>query len=119
MTEYMIAIVGDADRWWTSMSPAEVKSAYAEYERFGAELSRRGHQVTGGAELHATTEAKHLKPGGVITDGPFAEGVEQLGGFYLVETEDIDDVLDCCQILTALGEGIEIRRVVTDQERDR
>ena len=119
MTEYLIAIVGDADRWWTSMTPEQLTAAYAEYSRFGAELTQRGHKITGGAELHATTEAKHLKPGGVVTDGPFAEGVEQLGGFYLVETDDLDDVLNCCKILTAIGEGVEVRRVVTEQERDR
>lgn len=118
MTEYMIAIVGDVDRWST-MTSEEIKKGHAEYYRFANELTERGHKITGGAELHATTEAKHLAPGGVVTDGPYAESAEQLGGFYVVETDDLDDVLDCCKILTAIGEGIEGRRVVTDQERDR
>lgn len=118
MTEYMIVIVGDADRWWTTMSAEERKHGYAEYGRFSKQLVDRGHKITGGAELHATTEAKRLAPGsGAVTDGPFAETAEQVGGFYLVDTEDVDDVIDCCKILTRIGEGIEIRRTVQPGER--
>src|SRR5687768_3874612 len=39
MTEYVVLIVGDADRWWTTMSMQERKDGYAEYDRFGAELA--------------------------------------------------------------------------------
>jgi len=118
MTEYMVVIVGDADRWWTTMSAEERKHGYAEYGRFSTELVNRGHKITGGAELHATSEAKRIAPGGsTVTDGPFAESTEQVGGFFLVETDDVDDVLDCCKILTAIGEGVEVRRTVQPEER--
>jgi hypothetical protein len=118
MSEFMVMIVGDADRWWTSMSVKERKDGYAEYARFGEELARRGHKVTGGAELHKSSEAKTLRPGSsVATDGPFTETAEQVGGFYLVETDDLDDLLDCCTIIAALGDGIEVRRTVDAAER--
>ncbi|MGZ4501295.1 MAG: hypothetical protein ACXVXD_12765 [Nocardioidaceae bacterium] len=42
MTEYVVLIVGDADRWWTSMTLKERQDGYAEYTRFGEELARRG-----------------------------------------------------------------------------
>ena len=54
MAEYVVLIVGDADRWWTTMDPEQRAAGYAEYNRFGEELTRRGHRITGGAELHAT-----------------------------------------------------------------
>lgn len=118
MAEYVILIVGDADRWWTTMDVEQRKAAYAEYERFDAELTARGHQVVGGAELHGTGEARRIAPGGgPVTDGPFAEVTEQVGGFYQVQSEDLDDLLDCCQIIAAVGEGIEVRRVVQPEER--
>jgi hypothetical protein len=118
MTEYMVLIVGDGDRWWTSMSMKERKDAYAEYARFGEELARRGHKVTGGAELHHSAEAKSIRPGSsTVTDGPFTETAEQVGGFYQVETDDLDDLLECCTIITALGDGIEVRRTVDPAER--
>lgn len=118
MTEYMVMIVGDADRWWTSMSLKERKDGYAEYARFNEELTKRGHKITGGAELHQSSTAKSIPAGGgAVTDGPFAETAEQVGGFYMVETDDLDDLLDCCQIIAKLGDGIEVRPCVDPAER--
>ncbi len=100
MTQYVVLIVGDADRWWTTMSVEKRKAGYAEYARFAEELAARGHKIVGGAELHATSEGKRIAPGGTtVTDGPFAEVAEQVGGFYQVESDDLDDLLDCCQII--------------------
>ena len=118
MTEYVVLIVGDADRWWTTMSVEQRTAGYAEYNRFGAELTQRGHKVTGGAELHGMGEARRIPGGGgTPTEGPFAEVTEQVGGFYQVETDDLDDLVDCCQIIAALGDGIEVRRVVKPEDR--
>ena len=118
MTEYMVLIVGEGDRWWTSMSLRERKDGYAEYARFGEELARRGHKVTGGAELHESSGAKSIRPGSsVVTDGPFTETAEHVGGFYMVETDDLDDLVDCCKIIAAVGDGIEVRRTVEPDER--
>jgi hypothetical protein len=118
MSEYVVLIVGDADRWWTTMDVDKRKAGYAEYARFAEELGKRGHTITGGAELHATSEARRIPPGGgAATEGPFAEVTEQVGGFYQVRTDDLDDLLDCCQIIAAVGDGIEVRRVVTPEDR--
>lgn len=119
MTEYMIVIVGEDDRWWTKMSAEERRHGYAEYGRFTQELVSRGHKITGGAELHTVREARRIAPGSqTVTDGPFAESAEQVGGFFTVETDNVDDVLDCCKIITALGDGIELRRCVDPAERE-
>ena len=118
MAEYAVLIVGDADRWWTSMSMKERQDGYAEYTRFAEELGRRGHKITGGADLHQSSDAKSIRPGSTtVTDGPFTETAEQVGGFYLVETDDLDDLLDCCKIIAAVGDGIEVRRTVDRAER--
>jgi hypothetical protein len=116
--EYVVLIIGDADRWWTTMTAEQRRDGYATYGRFGQQLAERGHQVVGGAELHRTTEAKTLRSGdGPVTEGTFAETAEHVGGFYQVRTSDPDDLLDCCRMLAALGDGIEVRRVVTDADR--
>lgn len=118
MKEYVVLIIGDADRWWTTMTDEERKAGYAVYGRFGEELDKRGHQVTGGAELHRSSTAKTIRAGGgPITDGPFAESAEQVGGFYQIKTENLDDLLECCRMLAELGDGIEVRPVVTDEDR--
>ncbi|MBM6401767.1 YciI family protein [Phycicoccus sonneratiae] len=118
MTEYVVLIVGDADRWWTTMDAEKRTAGYAEYERFAAELVRRGHRITGGAELHATSEGKRVPAGGgAVTDGPFTETAEQVGGFYQVESDDLDDLLECCQIIAALGDAVQVRRTVSAEDR--
>ena len=118
MTEYVVLIWGDADRWWTTMGAGEREAGSAVYARFAQELASRGHKITGGAELHATSEGRRIpRGGGVVTEGPFAEVTEQVGGFYQVETDDLDDLMDCCQIIAALGDGIEVRRVVKPEDR--
>lgn len=118
MTEYAVLVVGDTDRWWTTMSAEERAAGYAEYNRFAGELVSRGHTITGGAELHGSSEAKHVPAGGGdVVDGPFAETTEHVGGLFLVETDDLDDLLDCCRIIAAVGDGIEVRRVVAPEDR--
>jgi hypothetical protein len=100
------------------MSMKERKHAYAQYARFGEELSRRGRKVTGGAEIRQRSEAKSIRPGStVVTDGPFTETAEQVGGFHQVDTDDLEDLLDCCMIITAVGDGVEVRRTVVPAER--
>jgi hypothetical protein len=118
MTEYAVLIIGDADRWWTTMDTEERTAGYAEYNRFSEELTTRGHRITGGAELHATSEGRRVSPGGgTVTEGPFTETAEHVGGFFQVETDDLDDLLDCCRIIAALGDTVEVRRTVQPQDR--
>lgn len=118
MSEYVVLIVGDADRWWSTMTEQERKDGYAVYGRLSAELTERGHQVVGGAELHKSGTARSIPVGGgPVTDGPFAETAEQVGGFYQVRTDDLDDLLECFQPIAQLGDGIEVRPVVSDEDR--
>ena len=83
--------------------------------RFAKLLADRGHKVTGGAELHHSSKAKTLRrtsDGVVITDGPFAETVEHVTGFYTIETDDADDMLECCKVLAELETALEVREIV-------
>lgn len=108
MSEYVVLIIGDPDRWW-AMSEQERADGYAEFGRFDAELARRGHTVTGGAELQGRASARTVRPGGRdITEGPYSETAEQVGGYYQVETDDLEDLLDCCRIIAALGEAVQV-----------
>ena len=79
-------------------------------------LGERGHTVTGGAELEHSRGAKVVRgtSGAVsVTDGPYAaplgEAAEQLGGFYLVSSDNLDDLLDVCGILADGDGAIEVR----------
>ncbi|OYN89006.1 YciI family protein [Parenemella sanctibonifatiensis] len=118
MAEYTVLIVGDSDRWWTSMSLAERKGGYAKYGEFSEALAKGGHKILSGGELTQTSEARSIPAGGgPVTEGPYAESVEQVGGFYQIETDDLDGLLECCQIIASVGEGIEVRPNVTADQR--
>ncbi len=112
MTEYVVLLPGDESRW-EHTPQAEKEAVYALHREFAQALEARGHKVTGGSELAHSKEAKVLRTDAAgnhtVTDGPYAETVEQLTGFYLVESEDLDDLVEVCKILGP-GEGaIEIR----------
>jgi hypothetical protein len=117
MTEYVVLLMGDAERWW-DLPEEERIAGYGAHERFTAQLVERGHTITGGAELHRSSEARTIAPGATtVTEGPWAETREQVGGFYLVESTDLDDLMECCLILAATGDAVEVRRCVASEER--
>lgn len=114
--DYVVLIIGDDTRW-SRMSEVELAAGMTAHEAFSAALAQRGHTVTGGAELHYSTDAKVVPAGGgAVTDGPFAETTEHIGGFYQVRTSDLDDLLECCQILAAAGDALEVGQVVVREE---
>ncbi len=118
MTEYMILLPGDEAAW----DAADEATRAATYERHGVfsrTLEERGHTITGGAELAHSRTARTLRTenGAVsITDGPYAETVEQLTGFYLVRSDDLDDLADVCRILADSEGAIEIRACLKNPE---
>ncbi len=113
MTTYAILLPGDEDRW-AAASTQQRTEMYARHGQFAATLEKRGHKVTGGAELAHSREAKVVRgtlDNVTVTDGPYAEAAEQLTGFYLVESDDLDDLAKICGLLSG-AEAIEIRACV-------
>jgi hypothetical protein len=112
-TEYAILLPGDESAWERA-TEAERAATYARHQEFMRLLAERGHRITGGAELTPSRTA-HVVRGELdavsVTDGPFAETVEQLTGFYLVATDDLDDLLKVCGLLAGSG-GLEVRALV-------
>jgi hypothetical protein len=100
------------EKSWESAGEEERRATYAEHERFTKMLEDRG-AVRGGAELAFTTSARTLRHNGgelSVTDGPFAETAEQLGGFYLVEAASLDEALELARHLPA--GVVEVRPIV-------
>ncbi len=120
MTSYVVLLPGDESVW--AATPEDEKQAvYAKHSQFAEALAARGHKVTGGAELADSKQARVVRrsaDGLAITQGPYAETVEQLTGFYLVESDDLDDLLDCVGILADVESGIEVRQMLLGSEAD-
>lgn len=116
MTDYIVLLLVDTEAWWDTPDD-EKKAAYAAHARFSEELERRGHTIVGGAELPRASEAKSLAPySDTVTDGPWTETAEQVGGYYEVSTEDLDDLMDACKILSATGDAVEVHRKITGED---
>lgn len=118
MTEYAILLPGDESVW--EQQTAEQKAAtYAVHGEFARTLQARGHKIVGGAELSHSRDTKQVTKNSdgklVITDGPYAETVEQLTGFYLVESDDLDDLLEVCGILASAESVLEVRATVASE----
>ena len=105
----MALIYGDEARW-ESLGEEERQAVYARYRSFGE--NARG-KVLDGAELAATRSATTVRVRDgetVVTDGPFAETKEALGGFYLLECATLDEATElAAQIPGAATGSIELR----------
>jgi hypothetical protein len=112
MTSYVVLLPGDEKEW--EAAPQELRQQmYDLHAEFAKRLAERGHQVTGGAELAPSREARVLRTTAEgetsVTEGPYAETAEQLSGFYVVETTDLDDLIEVCKVLGQGERVIEIR----------
>lgn len=116
--EYAVLLYADELKW-ASADEATRTKAFADHAEFTRLLGERGHTITGGAELRATSTARTARGSAdsvAVTDGPFAETAEQLGGFYVVETDDVDDLLQLVGIISG-GDPVEIRPCVPTEEQ--
>lgn len=119
MSTYAILLPTGEQRW-AQADPEQKQVGYAAHADFTQLLAERGHRITGGAELTHSRQTKVVR-GSLdevsVTDGPFAEAAEHITGFYLVETDDPDDLLQVCGRLSELEGPLEVRRCVDPSER--
>jgi hypothetical protein len=115
MTLYAALLYYPSDRYWTS--PEEASSS-PDYGVFGAAAGAAG-VLRGGEALHPAEMATTLTFSAgkdselVITDGPYAEAKEVLGGFYLIEAADLDEATKWAAQIPAAWRGkVELRPVV-------
>ena len=92
--EYALLIYGD-EKVWASRTEADIKTTNERHTRFAEMLAERG-AMRGGKPLALTDAATTVRHDGddvSVTDGPFAETTEVLGGYYLIEAADLDEAI--------------------------
>ena len=112
--QYMLLIHSSEDGW-SALTEAQQNEMYAAYGAFTQAVKEKGAFIAGdqlaGAGDATTVRVRDGET--LITDGPFAETKEQLGGYYLVEAESIDEAIEwAAQIPGARYGVIEVRPVV-------
>jgi hypothetical protein len=111
--KYMLLICRDEPAW-DKMSATERQQVYRETVTVSEELTARG-QYLGGSPLlpSASATSVRVRDGKrIVTDGPFAETREQLGGYMLIDVKNLDEAIDIAgRIPLARTSTVEIRPV--------
>jgi len=112
MTQYMLSVHHDGTEDFESMAPEELQRIFAAVEAFNDEVRAAGKWVFAGglAPIESATTVDNTKGQALVTDGPFAESKEFLGGFWIIEAADLDEALDWAQRGSAACAGrVEVR----------
>ena len=111
MAEYLVLIYED-EAAWENPGAGTVEQMMNGHRLFG---QRNASAIRGGNALLATSTATSLRRDAtgdfVVTDGPFAETKEALGGYYLIEAADLDEALALAKQIPAPFGGVEVRPV--------
>jgi hypothetical protein len=115
--QYMLLIYGEPGAW-ESLSDDERNALYQEYYGLSNDLREQGKLLSAN-ELQPTETATTVtvRDGdAVVTDGPFAETKEALGGYYLIETDSLDEAIEWAARIPSARHGkIEVRPIVTER----
>jgi hypothetical protein len=110
-----LVIIYDDERRWGSVDEEAAKAEIDAYWALDNEATAAGVFVQS-AGLYPTEAARTLRirdDEQTVTDGPFAETKEQLGGFYLLECDSIDDALEWAAKVPAARTGsVEVRQLM-------
>ncbi len=116
--EYLALIYADEGAW-ERMADDDRTAAYEQYREF-AEAARGAGVLVGGDELAATASATTVRVRDherLVSDGPYAEVKEALGGYFILDCPSLDDALEWAARIPAAEHGaVEIRAVHVDQE---
>jgi hypothetical protein len=105
---YLLLLYGD-ETAELALSPEERGAILAAHGTFSRSLQERGWLV-GGEPLQASSTAAVVHEGGLVTDGPFIETKEQLGGYYVVECPGLEEALQAArEIPPSPGLKVEVR----------
>jgi hypothetical protein len=111
MPEYLILLYED-EASWTGAGPQEADQIMKEHFAFG---ERNSATLRGGNALQPSGAARSVRKdssgGFTVTDGPFAETKEALGGYYLVEAADLDEAVELAKQVPAPFGGVEVRPI--------
>jgi hypothetical protein len=110
MTQYLILIYENEEAY-VDPAPEVWQTAMQAHGRFAEQVGELGGKLDGGNALQPTATATTIR-GDVVTDGPFAETKEALGGYYLIEARDLDHALEIAKLCPAPYGGVEVRPVL-------
>jgi hypothetical protein len=119
MTLKYLALIHSSDERWTELSQAEQQAWIDEYQAFAEEATAAGKLVDA-AQLQPASTATTVRVRGdetLVTDGPFAEMREQIGGYFMFECESIAEAVELAAKIPGARHGtVEVRPAYVDEE---
>jgi len=116
--QYLALIYTDEEQW-EALSQEDREGMYGRYRSVAADAEQAG-VMAGGNELASTRDATTVRVRGdetLVTDGPYAEVKEALGGYFLFECESMEDALDWAARIPGAEYGaVEVRPVHVDPQ---
>ncbi len=113
--KYALLIYGD-ESVWANMNEEDMRRIYEEHGAYSKAMTEAG-VLLGGEELAPSTTASTVRFANgksSLMDGPFAETREQLGGFYMIEVDNLDQALEWARRMPGMSEGcVEVRPLGT------
>ena len=110
-----LLLIYDNEQSWNAITEGERQQIYGEYRKLREELLSSGQFVTG-SQLQpiSTATTVRVRDGKeLVTDGPFAETHEQLGGYFLIEAQNLDEATSIAARIPSAKIGtIEVRPLV-------
>ena len=116
--QYMLLIYGN-ENGWEDMGEAERGEIFQAYMTYTEDLQKSGAMVAGDAlqPTQTATTVRVKNDETITTDGPFAETKEQLGGYYLINADSLDDAIEWAAKIPGARHGsIEVRPVMVFEE---
>jgi hypothetical protein len=118
--KYLLTLIGE-EGGMEDASPEEMKAIMDAWASYTQETIDKGAFLAGeGLQPTATATTVHVpRDGGerTVTDGPFAESKEVLGGFYLLDCRDLDEALDWAKKVPVQDGAVEVRPVMDYEAR--
>jgi hypothetical protein len=110
--KYLVLMAGEEGGWDTA-TPEQRQAVMDAHTAFHKAVADRAMMLAGEAlaESPAGRTLRHVDGAPLVTEGPFAEGVEQLGGFYLIEADSQELVLELCRLLPT-SYAVEVRPAI-------
>ncbi len=110
MAQYAILIY-ESESGFANAGPDIGQQTMESHGRFAAQVGERGGKIVAGDALQSTSTATSIR-GDIVTDGPFAETKEALGGFYVIEARDLDHAIEIARLCPAQFGGVEVRPIM-------
>jgi hypothetical protein len=111
MAQYL-ALIYENEASWATVDETTYSRIHGDHMKF---IETNAASIVGGEALEPSSTATFLRTNAsgevVVTDGPFAETKEALGGFYLLEAPDLDAALALAKLIPAEFGGVEVRPI--------